>query len=99
MVACVIATARSGGNRLTQMKFSLEFTQLESDRAKIGSNFGLPLQYSVTDSHLLPMKSSFIVSSFLCLSLHPSSPSHASELSESWIPGFQPCGGTHMSFL
>lgn len=42
MVAHVMATARSRGNRLTQMKFSLEFTQLESDRAKTGSNFGLP---------------------------------------------------------
>lgn len=54
------------------------------------------LQYSVPDSHLLPMKSGFIVSSLLCLSLHPSSPSHSGGLSENWILGFQPCGGTHV---
>ena len=75
MVARGMATARSRGNRLTRMKLSLGFTQLESDRARTGTNSRLPIQCSVTNFHLLPMERGFMVISLPCLGQHASSPS------------------------
>lgn len=75
MVARVMATARSRGNRLTQMRFSLGFTQIESDRARTGTNSGLPIQCSVANFHLLPTERGFMVISLPCLGQHASSPS------------------------
>ena len=76
MVAHAMAAAKCRGNRLTQMKFSLGFTQLESDRARTGTNSRLPIQCSVTKAHPLPTERGFRVSSLPCLlGHHPSSPS------------------------